>query len=242
MRLSHTLISQAGAARAETGKPAHTVVALRWTGGLTDKSCSLSTRFGGFYVPENRDSLPPLSGFFYARKAKEIVLTIKAQGTNLYAMDPDTGDVIDVGCVTSISGIDETVEQIETTCLSEDSRTYEAGLSTPGTASFTIQFDPENEVHVQMHEWKRIGKHLHWAVGFRQESAIAAGTDPSVPDSEEDPVDSGVFMFDLPADRSWIVFEGLMNSYPFDFQGNSVVTSNIGVQISGEIDVVPATE
>lgn len=62
-------------------------------------------------------------------------MAVKTQGTNLYAMDPDTGDVIDVGCVTQISGIDETLEQIETTCLGDDSRTYVAGLATPGTAA-----------------------------------------------------------------------------------------------------------
>ena len=166
-------------------------------------------------------------------------MAVKTQGTNLYCMNPDDGEVVDVGCVTAISGIDSTLEEIETTCLSANSRTYESGLDTPGTANFTTQFDPENEVHIQLFNWKKLGKTLVWAVGFRQQSAIEDGVDPDEPESTTD--SSGDQIFDLPDTRSWIVFEGYMNSHPFDFQGNAVVTSNIGVRISGDIDVVPRT-
>lgn len=165
-------------------------------------------------------------------------MAVKTQGTNLYAMDPDTGDVIDVGCVTQISGIDETLEQIETTCLGDDSRTYVAGLATPGTASFTVQFDPQNPVHIQMYNYKKAGKVLHWAVGFRDQEAIDTGVAPRVPTSTAD--SNGDFVLNLPGERAWIVFEGFMSSYPFEFAGNSVVTSTVGVQVSGEIEVVPA--
>lgn len=165
-------------------------------------------------------------------------MAIKTQGTNLFCMDPDTGEVIDVGCVTQISGIDETLDQIETTCLGDRTRTYEAGLATPGTANFTVQFDPQNSVHIQMYNYKKIGKVLDWAVGFRDEEAEAGGFDPRVPTSTTD--SDGNHIFDLPTERAFIVFEGYMNSYPFEFAGNTVVTSNVGVQVSGEIDIVPA--
>lgn len=165
-------------------------------------------------------------------------MAVKTQGSNLYAMDPETGDVIDVGCVTQISGIDQTLEQIEVTCLGDDARSYVAGLATPGTANFTVQFDPQNPVHIQMYNYKKAGKVLHWAVGFRDQEAIDTGIEPRVPTSVADPDDG--FVFELPEERAWIVFEGFMNSYPFEFAGNAVVTSSVGVQVSGEIDVVPA--
>lgn len=162
---------------------------------------------------------------------------MKVQGTNLFVMDPADGDVVDVGCVTSITGIDETIEELETTCLRDLSRTYESGLSTPGTATFTIQFDPQNPVHVQLLEWKKLGKSLAWVVGFRQESAIENGTDPEKALSTST---SDGYIFDLDDQRDWLVFEGFMNSYPFEFQPNSLVEANIGVKISGAIEIVPA--
>lgn len=160
-------------------------------------------------------------------------MAVKTQGTNLFALDP-SGNVIEVGCVTSISGIDETLEQIETTCLSAHAREYVAGLSTPGTANFTVQFDPENEDYIDLYNLKKAGTVLGWAVGFRQESKL---DNPDVPTSTTD--SSGDFVFDLSSDRSWIVFEGFMNSWPFDFEPNAVVESNVGIQLSGEIDVIP---
>src|SRR5690625_6685379 len=82
-------------------------------------------------------------------------MAIKTQGTRLYVIDPGlSGPVSDlnVGCVTSIDGIDTTIEQLETTCLESPARTYVSGLATPGSATFTIQFDPSDASHVRMHE------------------------------------------------------------------------------------------
>lgn len=35
---------------------------------------------------------------------------MKAQGTDLYAIDPDSGEVLVVGCPTAINGIDTSVD------------------------------------------------------------------------------------------------------------------------------------
>jgi len=144
----------------------------------------------------------------------------KTQGTMLYTVDPYDDSILVVGCVISIDGIDTTLDQIETTCLSSAARTYEAGLATPGSASFGINFDPSDASHVRLHELKVAGTTLPWAVGFSD------GTAPPTVDSDGD--------FVLPTTRSWIDFEGFMNSYPFSFALNAVVTSTVGIQISGE--------
>lgn len=150
---------------------------------------------------------------------------IRTQGTDLYAIDPDDGTLIDVGCITSISGVDTSIEQVETTCLNDDARTYIAGLGTPGTATFGIQTDPQDPVHVRLLELKNAGTTLQWAIGWSDgEDAPTVGVDGD---------------FDLPATRSWLTFEGYMNSYPFEFALNSVVTSNIGIQVSGDPVLVP---
>lgn len=143
----------------------------------------------------------------------------------LYAIDPADDSVLTVGCVTSIDGIDTTLDQIETTCLSSAARTYVSGLATPGAATFTINFDPADASHVRLHEIKVAGTTLEWALGFSD------GTAPPTIDSNGN--------FTLPATRSWISFDGFMNSYPFSFALNAVVTSTVGIQISGEPVVTP---
>lgn len=155
---------------------------------------------------------------------------MKTQGTQMWTIDPDNGQLLDVGCVMNITGIDTTIDQIETTCLSDLARTYESGLGTPGTASFQIQFDSRTEAHVRLHQLKTAGTTLQWIIGFSDGMDIAPVV---VVDS------SGEDVFDPPVTRTWLAFEGFMNSYPFDFSQNAMVTSQIGVQISGDPVLLP---
>ncbi|MEO8466241.1 MAG: phage tail tube protein [Gammaproteobacteria bacterium] len=156
---------------------------------------------------------------------------MKAQGTELYVLDPGDDDtaasVLAIGCITSIDGIDVQIEQNEVTCLQELTRRYEAGLGTPGTASFGIYTDPTDPSHVRLHQLKVGGTQLKWAVGWSDKT----GTPPTL--------DSGGDDFDLPDTRSWITFEGFMNSFPFSFAQNATVQSAIGVQVSGEPQLIP---
>lgn len=155
---------------------------------------------------------------------------INSQGTDIYAIDPADGSLLDVGCVTSIDGIDTAIDQIETTCLNDLARTYEAGLATPGAATFGLMFDPANPVHIRMHQLKTSGATLQWAIGFSDGIGIQPTTGT---DSSGDPE------FVLPPTRTWLTFEGYMNSYPFTFALNAKVTSTIGIQVSGEPVLIP---
>lgn len=154
----------------------------------------------------------------------------KTQGTDLYAIDPDTGTLIDVGCVTSIDGIDQQIEQIETTCLQDNSRTYIAGLATPGTATFGLSTDTANPEHIRLHQLYKAGTTLKWAIGWSE----APGVPPTVATNS-----AGDYDFVTPPVRGWLLFSGFMNSFPFSFALNTVVTSNVGIQVSGDIDLIP---
>lgn len=147
-------------------------------------------------------------------------MAIETQGTKLYVVDPDDESLIEVGCVTSIDGIDTSIEQIETTCLEDTARTYVSGLATPGSASFGINFDPSDTTHVRLHEMKTAGTTLNWALGMS--------------DGTADPTVDSAGTFDLPTTRSWIRFNGFMSSFPFTFAANAVVQSTVGIQISGD--------
>lgn len=156
-------------------------------------------------------------------------MPIPAQGTDLFAIDPDSGTLLDVGCITSLDGIDTAIDQIETTCLNDTSRTYAAGLATPGAATFGLMIDPQNPVHIRLHQLKTAGVTLQWAVGWSDGTALpTVGTDSSGDDE-----------FVFPPTRSWLAFEGYMNSFPFTFGINTMVTSTVGIQVSGEPVLIP---
>lgn len=152
-------------------------------------------------------------------------MAIKTQGTELYFIDPSDDTVMEVGCITSFTGLDATLAQIETTCLSAEAHTYVAGMPTPGTATFGINFDPSDASHVGLHELYKTGTSLTWVLG------LGDGTDSPSVDSEGDPV--------LPVTRTFITFGGYISSFPFDLALNSVVTNSIGVQISGFPNLAP---
>lgn len=152
---------------------------------------------------------------------------IETKGTDLFVIDPDTGALIEVACVTSIDGIDTAIDQIETTCLSDTARTYVSGLATPGAATFGINTDTSEASHLRLHQLKVAGTTLHWALGWGDGTA-----NPTVDSNDT---------FNLPSTRSWIIFDGYMNAYPFSFALNAVVTSTVGIQISGDPVLVPKT-
>lgn len=163
-------------------------------------------------------------------------MAVKTQGTEMWAFNPITNELIDMGCVTSIDGIDETVEQIDVTCLNNLTREYEAGLSTPGQASFEIQYDPRNPDHVKLHELKKAGVTLDWVIGFRHDVDGVPQVPGPAPTIGTPPDE-----LELPEDRAWIVFQGYMANFPFAFNQNDVVRTAITVQVSGDIEVIPAT-
>ena len=157
---------------------------------------------------------------------------MRAQGTELYAIDPEDCSLIDVGCVLNINGIDTTIEQNEVTCLRDLTRRYEAGLGTPGAATFGLQFNPQEAVHVRLLEIKKAGLTVKWAIGWSDGLGIPPD---AITDSE------GECDYDFPDTRSWLVFEGFMNSFPFAFEQNTQVTSTVGIQVSGDPEIIPKT-
>ena len=153
-------------------------------------------------------------------------MSMKTQGTQLYAIDPADDSILGVIAVTSIDGIDSPVDPIETTPLEAMAREFVAGLKSPGAATFGINIDPRIPSHLRLHQIKTAGTTIKWAIGFSD----AVGTPPTVTTKE----------FTLPTTRTWITFEGFMTAYPFTFAQNDVVKSTIGIQVSGDPILAPA--
>lgn len=155
---------------------------------------------------------------------------MRTAGTELYFIDPDDCSVVQVGCPTSITGLDSTIEQLETTCLESTARTYEAGLATPGTASFTLSLDPQDPSHTRLLELKAAGTTLQWVIGFPD----GIGIDPTGDSTTDIDCD-----FNLPTTRTWLRFEGFVNSFAFDFSLNAVIGATVGIQVSGDPTLIP---
>lgn len=151
-------------------------------------------------------------------------MAVRTQGTELWFIDPDTGLPVKVGCVTTLTGLTAARDQIETTCLDDDARTYEPGMPTPGQAQFGLNFDPSDASHVRLHQLYVAGTTLDWALGW---------SDGVVPPTS----DTSTFVF--PNTRSWISFTGYISDLPFDFALNAVVSSTVSVQVSDFPVLVP---
>jgi len=156
---------------------------------------------------------------------------MKTIGTDLYAIDPLTFAILAVGCFTSLDGIDTTLAQIDVTCMQSTAREYEAGLAEPGSATFGLNIDVQNAAHIRLHQLKKSGTKLLWAVGW--------GDGVVPPTVEPAPGTDGVRDFVLPESRTWLTFDGYMNSFPFAFALGDVVKSTVGIQVSGDIGLIP---
>lgn len=145
-------------------------------------------------------------------------MAVVTRGTQLYYMTPPT-TVTALACPTAITGLDAPREQIETTCLEDTARSYEAGLATPGAASVTVQFDPAEPSHIDLYDmWVNGDPPGKWAIGWSDGTAAPTAT-------------LGEWTF--PTSRTYTEFEATVNSVPMDFQLNAVVTSTVPMQISG---------
>jgi hypothetical protein len=71
---------------------------------------------------------------------------------------------------------------------------------------------------------------LTFAVGWSDGTSV-----PTAAAGAEDAVDGLV----LPSDRTWFIFQGYVSDFPFDFQGNAVVTTSATIQRSGSSVWVP---
>jgi hypothetical protein len=140
------------------------------------------------------------------------------KGTVIYFIDPADDSVVAVECATAVNPGTSPKDQIEDTCLESTERSYKPGMRTPGQGSITINADPTNDSHIRMHELydDDTVEDMKWAIGWSDGTAA-----PTV-DSSGDWV--------YPSSRTFFAFNGYISDFPFDFQLNSVVTTQVSIQ------------
>lgn len=158
-------------------------------------------------------------------------MAVKTQGTQLYILDAAASGgpvILKVECTTALSGLSNPREQIETTCLEDDTRQYEGGLATPGQLNVTVNFDPSNESHLRLYEiYRENGPNFLAAIGVGE------------PRDSDPTIDTAGTGFNYPTNRAFIEFEGYISDVPLEFALNAVVTSGIVIQLSGPYTIFP---
>lgn len=149
-------------------------------------------------------------------------MSILTQGTQVYCFDPADGTVITVACATSFNPGGAPADQIEDTCLEAADRSYKPGLRTPGQATLGLNADPQEESHVDLHNFAQQNPSptLKWAIGWSD------GTDAPT-------VNTGGDDWELPTTRTWFTFDGYVSDFPFSFEQNAVVASEVTIQRTG---------
>lgn len=154
-------------------------------------------------------------------------MAILSQGSQVYVLaptkaNPATFEVLLVNGTTAFAPGGNPADQIEVTTIADrGSRRYVSGLRTPGQASLTLHFDPNDPTHIRMFELSQENPAptLKWALGWSDGTAA-----PTVEGSS----------FELPDSRTWYTFDGYLSDVPFDVASNAVVTSAVTIQRSGE--------
>jgi len=157
-------------------------------------------------------------------------MSMFAQGSELYFVDPDTNAVVKVECPTGFTPGGAPADQLEDTCIDATTKTFKKGLRTPGAATINLLADPKYASHIRLYELyaedSDENRDIQWAIGWSDGKGI-----PPTVDS------NGLFVF--PTSRTWLPFEGYISDFPFDFQTNTLVSTAMTVQRSGLSPWIP---
>lgn len=157
-------------------------------------------------------------------------MSIFAQGSELYFVDPDTKEVVKVQCPTGFTPGGAPADQLEDTCIDDTTKTYKKGLRTPGSATINLMADPKYASHVRLYELYADDSDENTDIQFAIGWSDGKGVVPTV-DSD------GLFV--LPTTRTWLTFAGYISDFPFDFQANTLVSVAMTVQQSGLSAFIP---
>lgn len=92
---------------------------------------------------------------------------VKTQGTELFVLDETVSPsvVVQIGCPYNLQPGGSTRDQIDTTCYSDDERTYESGLGTPAQETFEIVWNDDDDSHRLLEALQETGEKVWFYVG-----------------------------------------------------------------------------
>jgi len=156
-------------------------------------------------------------------------MATRSQGTELYLIDPADDSVMKVGFLTGINPGGSPADQLDTTTLDDTESTSMRGLRKADQATVALNTDLDNESHFRMYELSQSDddKNLKFVIGWPNGRGI-----PPTATAQE---------FTLPDTRTWMAFEGYFSNFPFNFETNSILTSEVTIQRSGKAVITRKT-
>lgn len=95
---------------------------------------------------------------------------ILAQGSQLFMIDPATGLVTEIECITNFNPGGNPADKLDDTCLANTTRRTKKGLRTPGQATMALKPDPANASHVRAFELSEsddeADQDIHFVLGW----------------------------------------------------------------------------
>tara|TARA_R110001583_G_scaffold18501_4_gene73555 strand:- start:4940 stop:5425 length:486 start_codon:yes stop_codon:yes gene_type:complete len=152
-------------------------------------------------------------------------MSVLTQGTHIFFKDPAAeagSEMVRVRKATAFNPGASPADQIEETDLEEtNSKQYRRGLRSPGQATMTVNATPSEPSHIRLSELAEGDDDLvlEWYVGWADGTAVPTVTAGEVT---------------LPTTRTWYKFEAYVSDFPFDFQGNTLVATQVTMQRSGQ--------
>lgn len=163
-------------------------------------------------------------------------MAVATKGTELFVLAPTTADpsvfeILKIECPKNFNMGDQSISEIETTCLDAQERSYIPGLQEPNTATFNIDADPRMSSHLRLYQFfdpaaGSNGQVLKFALGWPDGKA-----EPTVTNGSDD--------FTLPTSRTWLTFQGYVSGFPFNFEVNAAVATTVSIRRSGSVDWLP---
>lgn len=146
------------------------------------------------------------------------------QGTHVYLLHENGGtpEVVKIAKVTGFNPGGTPASQIDDTTLDDLTHMqYRAGLGEPGQATISINADPAEASHVTLHQISETNP--------REIVTVAVGWS----DGTDAPTVAAGGGLDLPTNRTFYTFDCYVADFPFDFQGNALVATQVTLQRTG---------
>lgn len=140
--------------------------------------------------------------------------------------EPGKFELVKIGSPLNFKPGTDSKEKIENTDLEQEyNKTYMdgGGLSDTGTATFDINADPKNASHGRLYDMVASGESATFIQGWpgKKKGSVAH----IVPEVNEDTGE-----LTLLNQRSWTTFKGYVDSFPLDFDANTLVKTTVTVQ------------
>ena len=150
---------------------------------------------------------------------------VLTQGTNVWIMSGDSAPILTkMDCITSISLGDDSVSDIDDTCLEEtDTKTSQPGLNTPGDGEIVIKTDPLNASHMKLLQLAENREQVKVYIGWSDGTTTPTLATKTVT---------------LPTTRTFSTFNAILRASSPTFEPDSLVEHKVAMKRQSKVTTI----